>query len=104
MRRKSIRGAAGIATAVLLAVLTACSQTSEPTSGDDPADTETTSEAAGEETEDGGEETEWFDQELYDTQFEQRSATFEGDPEQPYLQYIDGEMTDTSEFASEGAK
>lgn len=47
---------------------------------------------------------EWFVQADYDTQFEQRSATFEGDPEQPYLQYIDGEMTDTSEYASEGAQ
>ena len=47
---------------------------------------------------------EWFDQALYDKQYEQRSATFEGDPEQPWLQYIDGEMTDTSEYTSNGAK
>ena len=29
-------------------------------------------------------------------------ATFEGDPEQPYLQYIDGEMSDTSAFKVNG--
>ena len=33
----------------------------------------------------------------YDEQDQQRSATFEGDPKQPWLQYIDGEMTDTVE-------
>ena len=56
---------------------------------------------------DGGEEgssEEWFDQAGYDTQYEQRSATFEGDPEQPHLQYIDGPMTDTSEFAADDAQ
>jgi ribose transport system substrate-binding protein len=47
---------------------------------------------------------EWFDQALYDTQFAQRTATFLGDPAQPYLQYIDGPMADTSSFASDGAK
>lgn len=44
---------------------------------------------------------EWFDQAVYDEQFEQRSATFEGDPETPWLQYIDGEMTDTAEWATD---
>src|SRR5690606_22498935 len=37
-----------------------------------------------------------------DRQFEQRSATFEGNPDEPWLQYIDGEMTDTSEYAQDG--
>ena len=41
------------AAALLLAVLTACSQTSEPNAGDDPTDT-ATSEATAEETEDVG--------------------------------------------------
>ena len=50
MRRKSIRGAVAVAAAVLLAVLTACSETSEPTTGDDPAATEPTEEET-----DGGE-------------------------------------------------
>ena len=87
----------------MLAVLTACSQTSEPNAGDDPTDT-ATSEATAEETEDAGEETEWFDQAVFDEQDEQRGATFEGDPAEPYLQYIDGEMTDTSDYKSDGAK
>lgn len=46
--------------------------------------------------------TQWFDQAVHDEQDQQRSATFEGDPAQPYLQYIDGEMTNTSAFAVEG--
>ena len=103
MRRKSIRGPLAVTAALLLAVLTACSQTSEPNAGDDPTDT-ATSEATAEETEDSGDDTEWFDQAVFDEQDEQRGATFEGDPAEPYLQYIDGEMTDTSEFKSDGAK
>ena len=103
MRRKSIRGPLAVTAALLLAVLTACSQTSEPNAGDDPTDT-ATSEATAEETEDSGEDTEWFDQAVFDEQDEQRGATFEGDPAEPYLQYIDGEMTDTSEYKSGGAK
>ncbi len=102
MRRMSMRasGPAMIgAAALLLAVLTACGQTSEPNAGDEPDDT-----ATSESTEDGGEETEWFDQAVFDEQDEQRGATFEGDPAEPYLQYIDGEMTDTSEYKSDGAK
>ena len=39
-----------------------------------------------------------------DEQDQQRSATFEGDPETPWLQYIDGPMSDTAEYASDGAK
>ncbi len=47
---------------------------------------------------------EWFDQTLFDTQDEQRGIAPEGPADEPYLQYINAEMTDTSEFASEGAK
>jgi ribose transport system substrate-binding protein len=79
MRRKSIRGPLAVTAALLLAVLTACSQTSEPNAGDDPTDT-ATSEATAEETEDSGDDTEWFDQAVFDEQDEQRGATFEGDP------------------------
>ena len=60
--------------------------------------------AAEDDGEDAGDEQEWFDQADYDKQDEQRSATFEGDPATPWLQYIDGEMTDTSEFEADGAK
>ncbi|GAB2516679.1 substrate-binding domain-containing protein [Nocardiopsis aegyptia] len=42
---------------------------------------------------------EWFDQEEFDTQLAQRDITPEGDPEQPWLQAIEPEWTDTSEFA-----
>jgi len=56
----------------------------------------------------GEEETEasveWFDQAVYDTQLAQLDATPEGPEGQPWLQYIDAEMTDTSAYASEGAK
>jgi ribose transport system substrate-binding protein len=54
-------------------------------------------------SEDGG-TNEWFDQELFDTQMAQREVVPEGPEDEPYLQYIDAEMVDTSEFASEGAK
>ncbi|WP_298747979.1 substrate-binding domain-containing protein [uncultured Serinicoccus sp.] len=106
MRRTTI--GRSVAALSALAMLAACS-TDE--SLDEPA-TESAEEGAddgGEGSEDGGEEAEgdsdeWFDQADYDEQFEQRSATFEGDPEQPWMQYIDGDMTDTSDYASEGAK
>jgi ribose transport system substrate-binding protein len=100
--RRNIRGAlASTSTALLvLAVLAGCSTDDV----DDPAATasETTSEEAGEEA--GGDDTEWFVQADYDEQDAQRSATFEGDESEPWLQYIDGEMTDTSSYKSKGAK
>ncbi|ANS78337.1 Ribose ABC transporter, periplasmic ribose-binding protein RbsB [Serinicoccus hydrothermalis] len=106
---RTTRAGGTVAALSALALLAACSTDS---SLDDPAVTESAeddaaAEEGGDEGDAGGEEEssdEWFVQADYDTQDEQRSATFEGDPEQPYLQYIDGEMTDTSEFASEGAK
>ena len=55
----------------------------------------------------GGEEEssqEWFDQELYDTQLKQRDIDPEGPEDKPYLQMIDPEMVDTSQFESEGEK
>ena len=55
---------------------------------------------------DGGEtdSVEWFDQALFDKQLEEIGTTPEGPADQPYLQHINAEMIDTSEFASEGAK
>ena len=103
MRRSIYRAPMAVASALLLGVLaTACST-------EEPEGTTTTAEetpAEGEETSEAPEESsdEWFDQAVYDEQFEQRSATFEGDESEPWLQYIDGEMTDTSEFAADGAK
>jgi len=56
----------------------------------------------------GGEENPdevvWFDQALFDKQAAELEATPEGPADQPYLQYINPEMIDTSAFASEGAK
>jgi ribose transport system substrate-binding protein len=48
--------------------------------------------------------SEFFNQADMDEQDEQRSATFEGDSSAPWLQYIDGEMTDTSGFKSQEAQ
>lgn len=55
---------------------------------------------------DGGDtdSVEWFDQALFDKQLEEIGTTPEGPADQPYLQHINAEMIDTSEFASEGAK
>lgn len=100
MRRNIRRTLASTSTAlIVLAVLAGCS-----TDETDPTDTasETTSEESSEEA--GGDDTEWFVQADYDEQDAQRSATFEGDDAEPWLQYIDGEMTDTSSFKSDGAK
>jgi len=47
---------------------------------------------------------EWFDQALFDTQDAQRDVAPEGPADQPYLQYINAEMVDTAEYASDGAK
>ena len=46
----------------------------------------------------------WFDQELFDTQSAQLDATPEGPDGEPWLQYIDAEMIDTSSYKSDGAK
>ena len=50
------------------------------------------------------EAVEWFDQELYDKQYAERSVTPEGPEGQPWLQHINAEMIDTSQYASTGAK
>ena len=103
MRRNIRRTLASTSTALLvLAVLAGCSTDDI----DEPADS-TASESASEgatEEEEATSDSEWFVQADYDTQDEQRSATFEGDESEPWLQYIDGPMTDTSSFKSEGAK
>jgi len=88
MRRSKFTAALGVAAAV--AVLGACSTDDTVNDSDDPSG-------------DGGETTsseEWFVQADYDEQDAQRDATFEGPAEEPWLQYIDGEMTDTSAFAT----
>lgn len=109
MRRKLLT--APLAAVAALAMLAACSTDSSlddpstPQGGQETSDAPAAGGDAGESTDDApaeGGSDDWFDQAVYDAQYEQRSATFEGDEAQPYLQYIDGEMTDTSEFAAEG--
>lgn len=102
MRRTIHRAPMAVATALLLGVFTTACSTEDPTAGDTGSDGGTSSESPS--ASESPASQDWFDQALYDTQFEQRTATFEGDPSKPYLQYIDGEMTDTSEFTSTGAK
>ena len=101
MRRPMLRGA--VATVAVLAALAACStddsMDDEPEA--DPGTSETALRASEpvEEAPDSGDE--WFVQADYDEQDAQRSATFEGDPATPWLQYIDGDMTDTAAYATE---
>ncbi|HYJ27522.1 MAG TPA: substrate-binding domain-containing protein, partial [Nocardioides sp.] len=103
MRPKIHRAPIAVASALLLGVFATSCSTEDPTDGATGSEETSESPDASESPEDESSD-EWFDQELYDTQYEQRTATFEGDPEQPYLQYIDGEMSDTAEFKSNGAK
>jgi ribose transport system substrate-binding protein len=99
--RRTIRGtlASTSAALVVLAVLAGCS-----TDVEEPADSAAESTSESTEEADSGDEGEWFVQADYDEQDQQRSATFEGPESEPWLQYIDGEMTDTSEYKSGGAK
>ncbi|WP_139418082.1 substrate-binding domain-containing protein [Agromyces laixinhei] len=50
------------------------------------------------------EAVEWFDQELYDKQYDERTVVPEGPEGQPWLQHINAEMIDTSQYAATGAK
>ena len=105
MRHKIHRAPMAVASALLLGVFATSCSTEDPTdstSGTDESSETSESPEASEESPEG--EQEWFDQAVYDEQYEQRSATFEGDPETPYLQYIDGEMTDTADFKVNGAQ
>lgn len=104
MRRKIHRAPTAVAAALLLGVFATSCSTEDPTDGASGTDDSSATSESPDASESPAEEQEWFDQALYDTQYDQRSATFEGDPETPYLQYIDGEMTDTSAFRSKGAK
>ena len=89
MRRRTSMTVVTIGAAALIA-LTGC--TTDPTV-DDPA-------SGG----DDADSVEWFDQEVYDRQLAQLEADPEGPVGEPYLQYIDPEMIDTAQYASEGAK
>lgn len=91
MRRSMKIATAGVALFGLIA-LAGC--TTDPSVA--PAESENPEQAA--------ETTEWFDQELFDKQDEERGVEPQGPADEPYLQHINAEMVDTSEFASAGAK
>ncbi|UUZ60228.1 hypothetical protein [Nocardioides sp. B-3] len=99
--RRTIRGTIASTSSALLvlAVLAGCS-----TDDIDPADTEASESTSETSNETSAPDSEWFVRADYDEQDAQRSATFEGDPAQPWLQYIDGKMTDTSAYKAGGAK
>ena len=91
MRRSMKIATAGVALFGLIALAGCTTDPSvAPAESDSPDDT--------------AETTEWFDQELFDKQFEERGVEPQGPADEPYLQHINAEMVDTSEFASEGAK
>ncbi|KQO96875.1 substrate-binding domain-containing protein [Leifsonia sp. Leaf264] len=77
-----------------LALLTLAGCTTDPSVTAPSDDAAATEEA----------EVEWFDQALFDKQDAERGVVPEGPDGKPYLQYINAEMVDTGEFASEGAK
>nr|WP_223628284.1 substrate-binding domain-containing protein [Microbacterium sp. EST19A] len=91
MRRSMKIATAGVALFGLIA-LAGC--TTDPSVA--PAESDSPDESA--------ETTEWFDQELFDKQNEERGVEPQGPADQPYLQHINAEMVDTTEFASDGAK
>ncbi|MFJ6532136.1 substrate-binding domain-containing protein [Microbacterium sp. NPDC091662] len=91
MRRSMKIATAGVALFGLIALAGCTTDPSvAPVESDDPDAT--------------AETTEWFDQELFDKQDEERGVNPQGPAGEPYLQHINAEMVDTSEFASEGAK
>ena len=77
-----------------LALMTMAGCTTDPNVGSPTDATEPAAE----------EEVEWFDQELFDKQDAERGVTPEGPEGQPWLQHINAEMIDTSQYASAGAK
>ncbi len=94
MRRSRFTVASALVGALALFTLAGCTT--------DPSVTAPTDDAGGDTSNE--EEVEWFDQALYDEQDAQRGIAPEGPEDQPWLQYIDAEFVDTSEYASDGAK
>jgi ribose transport system substrate-binding protein len=98
MTRRTRLSALAAAAAVVALTLTACST-------DESTDTKGSGTTGTDQKRDeSGAGSKWFDQAEYDKQDQERSATFQGDPAKPYLQYIDGPMRDTSKFKVSGAK
>lgn len=91
--KRSLSITASLVGAASLILLAGCTTDPSVESADN-ADAEATTE----------ESVDWFDQALFDKQYEERSVTPEGDDATPYLQAIQPTWKDTGEFASEGAK
>ena len=92
--KRSLTTAASLVAAASLILLAGC--TTDPSVENPDAGATTDAESSS---------TEWFDQALFDKQYAERSVVPAGPEGKPYLQTINADaMTDTSEFASEGAK
>ncbi|WP_370455318.1 substrate-binding domain-containing protein [Diaminobutyricimonas sp. LJ205] len=91
MMRRHTRWAPAILGAAAVIALAGCTTDPTVTAPTNGADEE-------------GDSTEWFSQELYDKQDAERDVTPEGPEGQPWLQHINAEMVDTTQFASPGAK
>ncbi len=102
MRRSTRIAVSGLAIAGLLALSACTTDPSVAPNTDAPAPE--TSESAQSEQPSTGAENEWFDQAGFDKQLAEREVTPEGPADQPYLQTINAEMVDTSQYKSEGAK
>ncbi|MDA0138633.1 substrate-binding domain-containing protein [Solirubrobacter deserti] len=89
-----------------VAMLACCATVAACGSSDDPETTGSSETPVATETTDApkkslGEDSEFFNQEEMDKQLAQRSATPEGPADKPWLQMIEPEMKDTSEFKSD---
>ncbi|MBE2317682.1 substrate-binding domain-containing protein [Solirubrobacter sp. CPCC 204708] len=87
-------------------MLACCATVAACGSSDDPETTGSSETPVATETTDApkkslGEDSEFFNQEEMDKQLAQRSATPEGPADKPWLQMIEPEMKDTSEFKSD---
>ena len=87
--KRSLKATVGLVGAASLILLAGC--TTDP-SVDAPEETGETADA------------EWFDQDLYDKQDQERGIEPEGPEDQPYLQAIEPVMADTSEHQVDGAQ
>lgn len=87
--RRSIKTAASIVGIAAVVALAGCTTDPSVTTPEDEGTTE---------------EINWFDQAQFDKQNAERDVVPEGPEGQPYLQYINAEMVDTSQFKADGAK
>src|SRR5918998_3257063 len=79
------------------------SDDSEDQASNEPTATATAEGGAEETQSNTGEQSEFFVQEDYDRQLAQRDIEPEGDPATPWLQMIEPEMVDTSEYKAKKA-